>query len=112
MWIPVSVWYLTTTLLLGWMDGWMVVRAGFTSLTEMLAEQGKRGVDKLTRHVSTYFGHIIEIVYKYGGDVIRFAGDALIVVFRSECSHFSSCPLSPPRVCIFIDCLCMYACML
>ena len=57
--------------------------SGFTSLTEMLAEQGKRGVDKLTRHVSTYFGHIIEIVYKYGGDVIRFAGDALIVVFRS-----------------------------
>lgn len=57
--------------------------SGFTKLTEKLAEEGRSGVDKLTHHVSTYFGLIIDVVHHYGGDVIRFAGDALITVFQA-----------------------------
>lgn len=58
--------------------------SGFTILTEKLAEKGPVGVEKLARVLNDYFGQLIEVVDEYGGDVVKFAGDAVIAVWPFE----------------------------
>jgi len=54
---------------------------GFTLLTERLAERGPSGVEALARILNQYFGRLIDIIHDYGGDVVKFAGDAVIAVW-------------------------------
>ncbi|HJS20418.1 MAG TPA: adenylate/guanylate cyclase domain-containing protein [Anaerolineales bacterium] len=55
--------------------------SGFTLLTEQLAERGPTGVETLARILNEYFGQLIDIINDYGGDVVKFAGDAVIAVW-------------------------------
>lgn len=55
--------------------------AGFTGLSESLCAPGRRGAEKLNRLLNRYYGHLIDDVDRYGGSVVRFAGDALVAVF-------------------------------
>src|ERR1041385_3383619 len=55
--------------------------SGFTLLTERMAEKGPAGVEALARILNEYFGQLIDIIHKYGGDVVKFAGDAVIAVW-------------------------------
>src|ERR1041384_3262989 len=55
--------------------------SGFTLLTERMAEKGPTGVEALARILNEYFGQLIDIIHKYGGDVVKFAGDAVIAVW-------------------------------
>eukprot|EP00210_Caulerpa_lentillifera_P006470 g6182.t1 len=65
--------------------GVMVVDvSGFTRLTEQLGKQGNAGIEMLTLVINNYLSKAIEIVDAYGGDVIKFAGDSLIVAFYTE----------------------------
>ncbi|KNC50537.1 uncharacterized protein AMSG_00699 [Thecamonas trahens ATCC 50062] len=54
--------------------------SGFTPLTERLAQQ-PHGVESLVRMLNAYFDSLIAIVHKHGGDIITFAGDALLAVW-------------------------------
>src|SRR5512132_4680098 len=56
--------------------------SGFTILTEQLAERGPVGVEMLARILNEYFGQLIDIIHDYGGDVVKFAGDAVIAVWH------------------------------
>jgi class 3 adenylate cyclase/tetratricopeptide (TPR) repeat protein len=67
--------------------------SGFTHLTERLAEKGPAGVEKLAYILNDYFGQLIDIVYEYGGDVVKFAGDAVIAVWPCEPDSVN---LNPP----------------
>jgi len=55
--------------------------SGFTFLTEHVAERGLTGVETLARILNEYFGQLIDIIHEYGGDVVKFAGDAVIAVW-------------------------------
>jgi len=55
--------------------------SGFTRLTETLAEAGPAGVENIANILNEYFGQLIDIVHEYGGDVVKFAGDAVIAVW-------------------------------
>ncbi|WP_293129257.1 adenylate/guanylate cyclase domain-containing protein [Microcoleus sp. bin38.metabat.b11b12b14.051] len=55
--------------------------AGFTSLLEANAAQGRKGAETLLRVINDYFASMIEIVSKSGGDLLEFTGDALLVQF-------------------------------
>ena len=55
--------------------------SGFTVLTEQLAERGPVGVETLARILNEYFGQLIDIIHDYGGDVVKFAGDAVIAIW-------------------------------
>ena len=55
--------------------------SGFTLLTERMAEKGPTGVESLARILNEYFGQLIDIIHEYGGDVVKFAGDAVIAVW-------------------------------
>lgn len=56
--------------------------SGFTLLTERMAETGPTGVETLARILNEYFGQLIDIIHDYGGDVVKFAGDAVIAVWQ------------------------------
>jgi len=58
--------------------------SGFTRLTERLAAKGPVGAEELTTALNDYFGEQIRIVGDYGGDVLKFAGDALVAVFEDR----------------------------
>lgn len=56
--------------------------SGFTRLSGKFCEGGKDGIDHLQQVVNGYLGQLVKIVYAYGGDVMKFAGDALVCVFQ------------------------------
>ncbi|HVS31975.1 MAG TPA: adenylate/guanylate cyclase domain-containing protein [Thermoanaerobaculia bacterium] len=58
--------------------------SGFTALSERLATRGGDGVEELTRILNTYFGRLIAAVTSHGGDVVKFAGDALLAFWPVE----------------------------
>jgi class 3 adenylate cyclase len=55
--------------------------SGFTKLSGEYCLLGKAGIDQLQLATNGYMGRLVEIVYEYGGDIVKFAGDALICVF-------------------------------
>ena len=58
--------------------------SGFTKLSETLKKQhGKGGSEKLNVYINAYFEQLMNEVTKFHGDVIKFAGDALQVVWRA-----------------------------
>ncbi|MGZ4778371.1 MAG: AAA family ATPase [Thermoanaerobaculia bacterium] len=58
--------------------------SGFTSLSERLAARGGEGVEQLTQVLNAYFGRLISAVTDHGGDVVKFAGDALLAFWPVE----------------------------
>ena len=56
--------------------------SGFTALSERLAAHGREGAEELTKLLNQCFGGMIEIIDSYGGDVLKFGGDALLVLFQ------------------------------
>ena len=55
--------------------------SGFTALTEALSIEGNVGLELLAKCMNSYFAQLIELVVAYGGEVSKFAGDALLTVF-------------------------------
>ena len=58
--------------------------SGFTRLTEDLVRSGPRGVEKVSTALNDYFGRWIDIIGEYGGDVVKFAGDALLAIWPTD----------------------------
>lgn len=58
--------------------------SGFTTITEQLAQRGAEGAEELTRLLNRYFGRIIERIDARGGDIVRFAGDAILAVWTAS----------------------------
>jgi len=55
--------------------------AGFTALTETLAQRGAAGAEDLTQLLNRYFGQLIDAILDHGGDIVKFAGDALVALW-------------------------------
>ncbi|HRV95475.1 MAG TPA: adenylate/guanylate cyclase domain-containing protein, partial [Anaerolineae bacterium] len=55
--------------------------SGFTPLTEALGRRGSEGPEELTRLLNRYFSWMIAFAEAEGGDVVKFGGDSLIVVY-------------------------------
>lgn len=55
--------------------------SGFTPLTEALGQKGSEGPEELTRLLNRYFSWMIAFIEAEGGEVVKFGGDALTVVF-------------------------------
>ena len=61
----------------------IVAASGFTALTERLAQK-KNGAELMCSIMNRYLGEMITITSNFSGDVIKFAGDALLVIFRVD----------------------------
>jgi class 3 adenylate cyclase/tetratricopeptide (TPR) repeat protein len=55
--------------------------SGFTPLTERLARRGKVGAEELTEVLNDVFGRLLREAGRYGGDLLKFGGDALLLLF-------------------------------
>jgi len=55
--------------------------AGFTSLTERIMKLSSNGLIELADIVNLYLSRQIDIIDEFGGDILKFAGDALIAVW-------------------------------
>ena len=56
--------------------------SGFTPLTEKLSNlPGGDGAEQLLGALNSYFGRMVALIYASGGDVLKFAGDALLVMW-------------------------------
>lgn len=58
--------------------------SGFTQLAERLAARGPSGAEELTAFLDSCFGELVAIVHAHGGDVLKFAGDALLALWQVE----------------------------
>ena len=68
--------------------------SGFTRLTEKLSSLGRRGAEELTDLLNTCFDDMIDRCVAEGGDVIKFGGDALLVLFRGKDDTARACRAS------------------
>jgi class 3 adenylate cyclase len=67
--------------------------SGFTVLSQRLK------VDDLKEKINNYFELIVSIIVKYDGEIIKFAGDAIFVVFQTKVNRLgeSACVVNPTR---------------
>jgi len=57
--------------------------SGFTPLSETLGRHGKHGTEELTVQLNGYFETLLGVIEGWGGDTVKFGGDAVTVVFEA-----------------------------
>lgn len=55
--------------------------SGFTAMSEKLSQIGREGAEEVTGIVNRYFTRMLNILDDYGGQCMRFGGDALLGFF-------------------------------
>ena len=58
--------------------------SGFTALSERLARAGNIGAEELTDTISTCFAALLGVAYAGGGSLLKFGGDALLLLFAGD----------------------------
>lgn len=58
--------------------------SGFTALTEQFAAKGPSGAEDISAVLNDFYGQWITIIKTHGGDIIKFAGDGLLVIWEDE----------------------------
>lgn len=65
--------------------------SGFTSLSERLARKGRVGAEELTSVLNRVFGRMLDVVYRRGGSLVKFGGDALLLLFSTDDHVIQAC---------------------
>jgi class 3 adenylate cyclase/tetratricopeptide (TPR) repeat protein len=55
--------------------------SGFTPMSERLSRIGREGAEEVTGIINRYFGVMLDILQAYGGQLVKFGGDALLSLF-------------------------------
>jgi len=58
--------------------------SGFTKLSERLAKAGREGAEQITEAIGGSFEAILSVAYMNGGGLIKFGGDALLLLFEGD----------------------------
>ncbi|WP_187369108.1 AAA family ATPase [Baekduia soli] len=58
--------------------------SGFTKLSERLAGIGPEGAEQLADAIGACFASLLEVAYAEGGGLLKFGGDALLLLFDGE----------------------------
>ncbi|MBM2848389.1 MAG: putative adenylate/guanylate cyclase [Anaerolineales bacterium] len=58
--------------------------SGFTQMAERLGQSGPSGAEELRRLINVYFDKLIALITGHGGDIIKFAGDALFAIWPAS----------------------------
>ncbi|KXJ77263.1 hypothetical protein RP20_CCG007993 [Aedes albopictus] len=59
---------------------------GFTDLSEKFNQPGKGGASKLSQVLNAYLGAMVQEILSHGGDILKFSGDAFLVLFKETSS--------------------------
>ena len=65
--------------------------SGFTALSEKLARRGRIGAEELTEVLNYVFGKMLAVAYDRGGSLLKFGGDALLLLFRGTDHPVQAC---------------------
>ena len=65
--------------------------SGFTALSERLQAKGRAGAEELVLAISGVFEGLIGIAHRRGGDVLKFRGDALLILFSGDAHAERAC---------------------
>ncbi|XP_065092856.1 adenylate cyclase type 10-like [Ochlerotatus camptorhynchus] len=60
--------------------------SGFTDLSEKFNQPGKGGASKLSQVLNSYLGAMVQEILSHGGDILKFSGDAFLVLFKETSS--------------------------
>jgi class 3 adenylate cyclase/tetratricopeptide (TPR) repeat protein len=60
--------------------------SGFTAMSEKLSSLGRAGAEEVTDVMNATFAALLDVAYAYGGGLLKFGGDALLILFDGE-SH-------------------------
>jgi class 3 adenylate cyclase/tetratricopeptide (TPR) repeat protein len=71
---------------LRWVEGSLLFAdlSGSTALAERLSALGREGIETVTAFLNQIFTTLIQTIQDYGGDLIAFGGDALLVFFGDD----------------------------
>ncbi len=58
--------------------------SGFTKMSERLARHGKVGAEEVADAINTCFEQLLDVAYRCGGNLLKFGGDALLLLFTGE----------------------------
>ncbi len=58
--------------------------SGFTAMSEQLASRGRIGAEEITEVMNATFAALLEVAYAEGGGLLKFGGDALLLVYDGE----------------------------
>ena len=58
--------------------------SGFTTMSERLARRGKAGAEEVTEVMNATFDRLLRVAYDYGGSLIKFGGDALLLFYDGD----------------------------
>lgn len=58
--------------------------SGFTAMSERLARFGKAGAEEVTEVMNGVFAALLDDAYAYGGGLLKFGGDALLLLYEDE----------------------------
>jgi class 3 adenylate cyclase/tetratricopeptide (TPR) repeat protein len=58
--------------------------SGFTSLSERLARGGREGAEELVDALGVAFGGLLAVAYANDGSLLKFGGDALLLLFDGD----------------------------
>jgi class 3 adenylate cyclase/tetratricopeptide (TPR) repeat protein len=65
--------------------------SGFTQLSERLAKGGKVGAEVLTEALDSSFTELLSVAYDKGGSLLKFGGDALLLLFTGLDHELRAC---------------------
>ena len=54
------------------------------TVSEKLAPEGRAGAEQVTEVMNATFDKLLEVAYDYGGGLLKFGGDALLLFFDGE----------------------------
>jgi class 3 adenylate cyclase/tetratricopeptide (TPR) repeat protein len=78
--------------------------SGFTRLTERLAAKGRFGAEEMSDHLDLVLSELLEAAYAHGGWLVKWGGDALLVMYdgpdhvRRACAASAAMRTSMGRV--------------
>src|SRR5690349_9214413 len=58
--------------------------SGFTAMSEQLSSLGKAGAEEVTDVMNTTFSALLDKAYELGGGLLKFGGDALLLLYQGE----------------------------
>ena len=61
-----------------------ILSVNVTDLAERLMDHGPAGSEELTLLLKTHYEKITDVCTKHGGDVVKFTGDILLVLWTPE----------------------------
>jgi class 3 adenylate cyclase/tetratricopeptide (TPR) repeat protein len=61
--------------------------SGFTKLSEKLAKLGTVGAEEMADAITRCFSYLLSVAYDEGGGLVKFGGDALLLLFTPDSSE-------------------------